>query len=126
MFKTIAAIAALAFFAAAPAQASMTTEAGFNRLPTVVIAACRDEIAARHPAVAPATQRDIEKFQTRPEGPALVKEWGSEALIKFARLRGRLDRWLERMPVEAQDAALDWLEALSPTERRVLFDVATR
>lgn len=107
-----------------PVDTRQGFEAGFNALPTVIIEACRAELAAGRPWEPQVLKEELDDFATLPEGRELVQEWGQQALTKFSRVRGRIQRWVRRMPAEYRDQALNWLLGLSPTEAAAVYRIA--
>lgn len=99
----------------------------FDALPTAVHAASAAELAAPVSwGGSPVEPNDLARFATTPEGADLVREWRHDAPRKLARLRGRLERWLGRMPLAGQDAALAWLDSLESDEAKALYRVVTQ
>lgn len=102
-------------------------ERSFDALPAAVHAASHAELAAPVPwGGDPIGSNDLARFATTPEGAELVREWRHDAPRNLARLRGRLGRWLGRMPLAAQDAALTWLDSLDPDEAKAIYRIVTR
>lgn len=109
-----------------PAATRGEFERVLGGLPSTVLAACREELAAKAPWTAPADPHEVQRFSTTVEGAALVAEWGSAAPARLGRLRGRLKRWLGRMSPADRDSANAWLDSIEPDEAAALYRVVTQ
>jgi hypothetical protein len=119
--------AAADLLGALPGDMRAGFERTFDALPSAVHAASAAELAAPVPwGGSPIGPSDLKRFGATPEGRELLSEWRHDAPVKLARLRGRLERWLSRMPLAAQDAALTWLDGLAPAEAAAVYRVVTR
>jgi hypothetical protein len=94
----------------------------FDSLPEGVRSALFSEISLGSAgSVRSASDADVTRFATTPEGGALVKEWGHRASRNVAIIRDRINRILGRMAAEDIDAATVWFDALPPTNAAAIY-----
>jgi len=87
--------------------------AGFDALPGGARSTLFSEIALGSAGSARnASDTDVARFASTPEGSAMVKEWGHRANRNLAVIRDRISRILTRMTAEDIDAVTTWFDAL--------------
>jgi hypothetical protein len=96
-------------------------ESGFESvwadLPEHAQAAIRQELAMPPDSPArPASEADLERFSSTPEGAELAKEWGKDAGRKLAAVRARMDRML--LSGGDMEAAVEWFDQLTSAEAK--------
>jgi hypothetical protein len=72
-------------------------------------------------SVRTASEADVARFASTPEGDTLVKEWGHLANRNVSMIRDRINRILGRMAAEEIDAATAWFDALPPTAATAIY-----
>jgi len=96
--------------------------AGFDALPEGVRSTLFSEIALGTAGSARnASDTDVARFASTPEGRAMVKEWGHRVNRNLAVIRDRISRILVRMTAEDIDAAATWFDALPPTVAAAIY-----
>lgn len=96
--------------------------AEFDALPEGVRSAVFSEISLGSAgSVREASDADLARFASTPEGGALVKEWGHRAHRNVAVIRDRINRILGHMTAEDIDAAAAWFDALPPTGASAIY-----
>jgi len=77
-------------------------------------------------SVRSASDADLSRFASTPEGGLLVKEWGPRASRNVAVVRDRINRILGRMAAEEIDAATTWFDALPPVSAAAIYRMLVR
>jgi len=92
-------------------------ESVFNDLPEHAQTAIRHELALLpNGPVRAASDADLVRFATTPEGAELVKTWGRDAGRKLATVRARIDRML--LSGGDMEAAVEWFDQLTSAEAK--------
>ncbi len=68
-----------------------------------------------------ASEADLQRFASTPEGAELVKEWGGRAGRKLGVLGQRVDLMLDAMSPADEDRAIDWFDALPPAQKKAVL-----
>jgi hypothetical protein len=96
--------------------------AEFDGLPEGVRSALFSEISLGSAgSVRNASDADLARFASTPEGGAMVKEWGHRANRNLAIIRDRINRILGRMAAEDIDAGTAWFDALPPAAATAIY-----
>jgi hypothetical protein len=96
--------------------------AAFDALPEGVRSALLSEISLGSSGSARnASDADVTRFASTPEGAELVNEWGYRANRNVAIIRDRVSRILGRMEAEDIDAATAWFDALPPSHAAAIY-----
>jgi hypothetical protein len=102
-------------------------ESGFDKLfptlPSEDQDRIRQEVAFPTEPVQPASEKEIAAFAERPEGAALVKEWGRAAPQRVAAFQTRL-KAMVRADTTGKLAA--WFAGRSPEEARAIARALVR
>jgi hypothetical protein len=94
----------------------------FDALPEGVRSVLFSEISLGSAgSVRNASEADVARFASAPEGNALMKEWGYRANRNVAVIRDRIGRILDRMSGEDIEAATTWFDALPPTSAMAIY-----
>ena len=67
-----------------------------------------------------ANARDVAGFASRPEGAALIREWGSTATTHIGRFQARCARIMQIVPADHADAFVQWVYDRTPEEARAI------
>ena len=95
---------------------------GFDALPAGVQTAIVSELAlSPGGAVRMASQEELQRFASTPEGAELVAEWRSRAGRKIGDVRARMERILDGMSPAEEEKALDWFDALSSPQAKAVL-----
>lgn len=101
-------------------RAAFTT--GFDTLPEGARSAILSEISLGSTgSVRPASDADLARFASTPEGGGMVREWGHRAGRNLAILRNRISRILGRMEADDIEAATQWFDTLPPTGAAAIY-----
>lgn len=96
--------------------------AEFDALPEGVRSALFSEISLGSAgSVRNASDAEVDRFASTPEGSAMVKEWGYRANRNVAVIRDRITRILTRMTAEDIDVATTWFDTLPPTSAIAIY-----
>jgi hypothetical protein len=109
-----------------PADERADFEASFDALPRGAIDVIREFLdVAPGGSVRPASDADLKRFTSTPEGEELVKAWRGRAAQKLGILRQRIELMRMSMSPEDADAAMRWLDDLpGPHAKAVLLVLA--
>ena len=106
---------------ATPAVERAALISGFNRLPDGVVAAIAAELSDRTgTGLDYFADAQVRKF-AQEKGGRVVREWGSEAPLKMARVRNRLHRCMGLMTEADEEAFLAWHDALSDGQAAAVY-----
>ncbi len=96
-------------------------ESGFDGLPAGAQTAIMGELALSPGRGREASEADLERFASTPEGAELVQEWRSRAGRNLATVRTRMERMLGRMSPGEEETALDWFDELPPAQAKAVL-----
>ena len=104
-----------------PASERASLIASFNGLPDEVAGAISMELTNRAGLGYDfCTDAEVRKFAGE-NGGRVVRDWGGDAQRKMATVRARLNRCMDSMPPDAEDAFLDWLDGLSDAQAAAVY-----
>ena len=94
----------------------------FDTLPEGARSAILSEISLGSAgSVRPASDADLTRFASTPEGGGMVSEWGHRAARNLAIVRDRISRILGRMEADEIDAATQWFDGLPPASAAAIY-----
>ena len=91
----------------------------FDALAPTVRGAIIAQMAASPPWETPATDADLDRFATTPEGAELRRQWGYDAPSRLSRARARAEQILAS--VDDAGAILDWFNGLTSNQARAVI-----
>ncbi len=68
-----------------------------------------------------ASEADLQRFASTPEGAELVKEWRGRAGRKLGVVRQRIDLMLKAMSPADMDRAMAWFDGLPPAQAKAVL-----
>ena len=72
-------------------------------------------------AVREASEIDLQRFASTPEGAELVQEWRGRAGRKLGSVRARMERMLDNMSPGEEETALAWFDNLTAAQAKAVL-----